>query len=206
MDAQNIEVFSLYDYASFAKRNKVEFEINDLTYHFNAPISHNQAYKILPSLENRGSRCVKIEETKNSLTNLNNKIASENNYLIPQQIENFVFISNTFDLEKERLEKKGAVIPAKAFVIFNELKNLLNDLPIENCGVELMEEKVKITVTLPDNKMIMVSKPMEARKKGYDENEIMASFFINKRMINSNVSKIETFKESFDEFNFSAEQ
>lgn len=205
MDAQNIEVFSLYDYGTLEKKINLEFETNVSTYPYSPNIDSKIGSKICHYLENKGSGSIEILEKKNSLTNLNSKVASETNYLIQSQIENIVVISNTFNFEKERLAKKGVAISAKAFNVFDTLKNLLNDLPIEKCGIELMEEKVKVTVTLPDNKMIMVSKPIDAAKKGYDEDEIMTSFFLNKRMINSNVAKIETFKQSFDEFNLLAQ-
>ena len=206
MDAQKVEVFSLYDYATLAKKITWEFETNVSTYHYDSNTNSKSGLNIWGYFENKGNKSTQIVQKENSLTILNNKVASESNYLIQSKFENIVVISNTFNLEKERLAKKGIVISAKAINVFDTLKNLLNDLPIEKCGVELMEEKVKVTVTLPDNKMIMVSKPMEAAKKGYDEDEIMASFFLNKRMINSNVSKIETFRESFDEFYLLAQQ
>jgi len=200
MEAQNIDIFFPCEYVWTPKKERVEVNKIEPTFSysgvtFSSPFK--RVYYIRQLIERKD---IVIEEAKKNIPTRLNEIKAPDNFLTDKQIENFALISNSLSVEIKHAEKAGLKLTPRIFNTFYLLRGLINDLPIEKCGIELMNDKVKITITLPEQKMIMISKPTNPGGKGYEPDEIMTSFFINKRMINSNVSKIKTFRKRFDEF------
>jgi hypothetical protein len=84
---------------------------------------------------------------------------------------------------------------------FSKMSTLLSEIKFEGHHLEIVESKsIKITLSFPDKKILMVSMFLNNDEAGLDNDEIVFSFFINRKLIASDVSKLPSFVKNFKEY------
>lgn len=76
--------------------------------------------------------------------------------------------------------------------------DLVSDLPFDNAAVELSKNNsFKLTLVFPNNKMLMLSKSFDTSSETGMKDDVLYSFFINRILVASDVTNIQTYIKSF---------
>lgn len=105
-------------------------------------------------------------------------------------------LNHLYALESKKYSNYIDGIQGDAYKIFESLSKNLSELEFEAVNLELTsEQSIKFILLFAGKKMLMVSKNISVSE--LNEDEIIFSFFINRKLITSNVAKIEDFTRSF---------
>ena len=84
---------------------------------------------------------------------------------------------------------------------FEEICNHVSELKFEHCALEITSKNaLKFTLLFPEKKMLMLTKPISPLDSGLEQKQIIYSFFINRKLIASDVSEIDSFIEKFKKY------
>jgi hypothetical protein len=112
-------------------------------------------------------------------------------------ISNITKITKAFYKELKRVETLYLVNEDIIRKDFNTISKQISTLPFEVCSIEITSDNsIKFTLIFPENRVVMVTK---ITNKDYDfgKDDIIYSYFINRNLIASDVTPIQSFTENF---------
>ena len=105
-----------------------------------------------------------------------------------KEIDSSRFLS--LNLDKNRLD-----------LVFKLVRVSLAELDFTKCAVEITSDaKVKCSLLFPEEKMLMVTKPIYPVDYELNDNQVFFSFFINRKLIVSNVFEVQKLVDRFNVF------
>src|SRR5690606_4099461 len=100
--------------------------------------------------------------------------------------------------EVKRLKSKNPKAIEISEHIFSFVSKKLYKLPFEKCAVEInSDESMKFTLSFSNDKLLMITKRNNFEDFGISKDQAIYSFFINRKLISSDVANLETFTENF---------
>jgi hypothetical protein len=114
---------------------------------------------------------------------------------------NLKLLRNIFSEEYKKIGKNLILCKEPIFNIFDLICRNLSELDFEEGTVELTDaNNIKFTLIFPDNKVLMVSKSILPGHFNFNNDDIIFSLFVNKKLIASDVSEISFFIEGFKKY------
>jgi len=129
------------------------------------------------------------------------EVENENNSLYANEINinSFALLNYSYKKEFKRVEKKYQPVENSIIKTFSHVRKYLSILPIERCAVEINSDNtIKVTLSFLDNKLLMLTKSINDEENHDDE--VMYSYFINRKLIASDVANFKKFTEGFKEY------
>lgn len=110
-------------------------------------------------------------------------------------------INKIFYQEYEKVYQNLTLSKEIIFKIFDNILNEINKLEFIDGTVELTSShRIKFTLLFPDNKVLMITKYLKHKEFDLNEDDIIFSLFVNKKLIASDVSKISYFISGFKKY------
>ena len=82
--------------------------------------------------------------------------------------------------------------------IFSYVSKRLYKLPFQNCAVEISsDESMKFTLSFSNDRLLMITKSNNFEDLGIAKDQVIYSFFINRKLIASDVANLEIFTKNF---------
>jgi hypothetical protein len=115
--------------------------------------------------------------------------------------KNHSLLKNLFSDAYNKIAKNLILSKESIQNAFDLISKNLSELDFEEGTVELTDaHNIKFTLIFPDNKVLMVSKSLHPGHFNYNNADIIFSFFVNKKLIASDVSEISFFTEGFKKY------
>lgn len=87
------------------------------------------------------------------------------------------------------------------YPIFKSVRVSIAELDFTKCSVEITSDaKVKFCLLFPDDKMLMVTKPVYPTDYELNDKQVFFSFFVNRKLVVSNVSELQELVDRFNDF------
>lgn len=140
-----------------------------------------------------------IEERINNTTLLGNSDLRYNeNVLSDSEINSMSLLFGSYKREVSRLKNKNYSISKISENIFSSVSRRLYKLPFEKCAVEISsDESMKFTLSFSNDRLLMITKSNNFEDMGMARDQVIYSFFINRKLIASDVTNLETFTKNF---------
>ena len=140
-----------------------------------------------------------IEKGMHDMTFLGNwNIANRENELSPAEVNSMSMLIGSYKKEISRLKSKVPTQIEATGHIFSHVSRKLYKLPFQNCAVEVnSSDTMKFTLSFASDKLLMLTKHINPQKIGLTKDQIMYSFFINSKLIASDVANLEVFTKNF---------
>ena len=115
--------------------------------------------------------------------------------------KNMKVLETAFDTEIKKYSNYLITDKNNIKIIFKKTAAVIAELPFKNGTIEIIKGNgFKFHLVFPNNYLLMISKSFENVNSTLNKNEIIFSLFINRQLIASNTSELETFKEGFKKF------
>lgn len=125
----------------------------------------------------------------------------EENQLSIDEINSIALLNSSFKNELKRAKNIQNFSSVKFNQYFYYMSKKLSTLPIDNSAVELTsDESIKFTLSFEGDKLLMITKYLPNDDGDNLNGDITYSFFINRKLISSDVTKFETFTKNFKEY------
>jgi len=160
---------------------------------------YSQAILLQPLLiQNTYKKYQTIEKRVNDVTLINNwDITNQENSLSPSEVNSMSLLNGSYKKEILRTKKMSDSFEQSRRT-FSQVSRKLYKLPFQNCAVEInSDESMKFTLSFANDKLLMITRYNNPEKIGIDKNQIMYSFFINRKLIASDVANLEVFTKNF---------
>ncbi|WP_209332330.1 hypothetical protein [Lunatimonas salinarum] len=140
-----------------------------------------------------------IEEKINNITLLGNSYLGNNeNALTDSEINSMSLLFGSYKREINRLRSKNYPLSKDIESMFSSVSKRLYKLPFEKCAVEInSDDSMKFTLSFSNDKLLMISKSSNFEDLGMSKDQVIYSFFINRKLISSDVTNLETFTKNF---------
>jgi hypothetical protein len=137
-----------------------------------------------------------IEKRVNDATFISNwDITNQENSLSPSEVNSMSLLNGSYKKEILRLKNK---VSESSGHIFSQVSRKLYKLPFQNCAVEInSDESMKFTLSFANDRLLMVTKYNKPEEMNIGKDQIMYSFFINRKLIASDVANLEVFTKNF---------
>lgn len=154
----------------------------------------------LPQKETKNVQLIEIEVNEITfLGSLNTE--SYDNLLTASEVSSMSMLRASYKKEVKRLKGKSQNLIESSNHIFSLLSNHLFKLPFDNCSVEInSDESMKFTLSFTNNKLLMITKSNDFEELRDLKDQIIYSFFINRKLIASDVTTIGKFVKGFKEY------
>lgn len=160
---------------------------------------YSQAIFLQPLLiQNTYKKNQTIEKRVNDVTLINNwDITNQENSLSPSEVNSMSLLNGSYKKEILRTKKMSDAFEQSRRT-FSQVSRKLYKLPFQNCAVEInSDESMKFTLSFANDKLLMITSYNNPEKIGIDKSQIMYSFFINRKLIASDVANLEVFTKNF---------
>lgn len=143
-----------------------------------------------------------IDKSENEITLLGGRnFGIYNNFLTPHEVDSMSMLNGSYKNEIKRLSRKGFNSFEFSKDIFAFVSRKLYILPFQNCAVEInSDESMKFTLSFEADKLLMITKHKDPENMGIGRDEVIYSFFINRKLIASDVANLEVFTKNFKEY------
>jgi hypothetical protein len=172
--------------ANFGNRNKSKV------------ITSNAAFLSVPKFYDTFNKNHTIStRTKSVDTSIRSKIVSTQTPLKDEEIVRILSLNNSFSNERKRVANNNLTITNELNAKFEELRSLIFRLPFSNCAIEILQDQsLKLSLSFPNDKLLMLTKS----SKLTSNNEVLYSFFINRKLISSDITELHVFVKGFKEY------
>lgn len=127
--------------------------------------------------------------------------ASDIKQFSSNEINSFAILNFSYKKELKRLEKQSLVAENEIEKTFSHMRKYLSQLPIEHSAVEInSDETIKITLSFSNDKLLMLTKSIRDNEEKSNGDEVMYSYFINRKLIASDVTNFQYFTKGFKEY------
>lgn len=140
-----------------------------------------------------------IEEKINNITLSGNSYFGNNeNALTDFEINSMSLLLGSYKREISRLKSKNYPLSKVIENIFSAVSKKLYKLPFEKCAVEVnSDDSMKFTLSFSNDRLLMITKRSDFEDLGMSRDQVIYSFFINRKLISSDVTNLETFTKNF---------
>lgn len=140
-----------------------------------------------------------IQKSVNNLTFFGNlDIDNDENLLPLTEVTCMSLLRDSYKKEVNRLKNKNQKAIEVSEHIFSSVSKRLYKLPFEKCAVEInSDESMKFTLSFSNDKLLMITKSNNFEDLGMTRDQVIYSFFINRKLIASDVTNLETFTKNF---------
>lgn len=126
---------------------------------------------------------------------------NQENSLSTSEVNSMSLLIGSYKKEIFRLKKKVSKSFDPSGVIFSQVSKKLYKLPFQNCAIEInSDESMKFTLSFANDKLLMITTYNKPEKLGIAKDQIMYSFFINRKLIASDVADLEVFTKNFKRY------
>ena len=116
------------------------------------------------------------------------------------ELKNLNMLNTSLAKEVKRIQGRAS-INKNAYKLFTHLFNNLVALPIEKCAIEINKDNsIRITLAFAENKLLMVSRDIIEGEDYNFSDDILYSYFINSKLLASDVTNLQTFTEGFKKY------
>lgn len=164
--------------------------LNDyLTFTHLYPIGTFRPSKIIPSIEKRF----------NEITFLGIwDITNQENRLSPSEVNSMSMLNGSYKKEIIRIRNKFPELLESSAHIFSQVSRKLYKLHFLNCAVEInSNQSMKFTLSFDNDRLLMITKYSDSETMDIAKGQIIYSFFINRKLIASDVANLEVFTKNF---------
>jgi len=153
----------------------------------------------LSAIQNTKKKESSIEKKMSDMTFLGNwNITNQENKLSSVEVNSMSMLIGSYKKEINRLKGKVPTQIEATGHIFSHVSRKLYKLPFQNCAVEVnSSDTMKFTLSFANEKLLMLTKHINPEKIGLAKDQIMYSFFINRKLIASDVANLEVFTKNF---------
>jgi hypothetical protein len=140
-----------------------------------------------------------IEKKANDLTFFGSlDVKNEDNTLTSSEVNSISLLIGSYKREVNRLKNKNQKVIEISEHIFYSVNRKLYKLPFEKCAVEInSDESMKFTLSFSNDRILMITKSNNFEILGISRDQVVYSFFINRKLISSDVTNLETFTKNF---------
>lgn len=140
-----------------------------------------------------------IEKRISDMTFFGNlDIENYENTLTPSEVNSIGLLRGSYKREVNRLKNKANASIEFSDFIFSYVSKRLYRLPFQNSAVEInSDESMKFTLTFPNERLLMITKGNDYENLGIAKDQVIYSFFINRKLIASDVANLEVFIKNF---------
>jgi len=151
------------------------------------------------AFQNTVRKASAIDKGMHDMTFLGNlNIANQENKLSSAEVNSMSMLIGSYKKEISRLKSKVPTQIEATGHIFSHVSRKLYKLPFQNCAVEVnSSDTMKFTLSFANDKLLMLTKHINPEKIGLAKDQIMYSFFINRKLIASDVANLEVFTKNF---------
>lgn len=151
------------------------------------------------ALQNTLRKPSPIERKINEMTFLGNwDITNQENKLSSLEVNSMSMLISSYKKEIQRVKDRFSSLLESSGHIFSHVSRKLYKLPFQNCAVEVSsDETMKFTLSFANDRLLMLTKHINPEKIGLSKDQIMYSFFINRKLIASDVTNLEVFTKNF---------
>lgn len=153
-----------------------------------------------PALRNTLKKSPPIEKKNSEITFLGNwDVANQENKLSSIEVNSMSMLIGSYKKEIRRIKDRVPTLLESSAHVFSHVSRKLYKLPFQNCAVEInSDETIKFTLSFANDRLLMLTKHINADKVGLTKDQVMYSFFINRKLIASDVTNLEVFAKNFE--------
>lgn len=117
--------------------------------------------------------------------------------------DSFELLTSSYKKELKKIKRKDSSCDeSNIYRMFSNMRDHLFRLPIVNCAIEINSNNfIKIFLSFSNDKLLMLTKQYIADDEQNDNTEdIIYSYFIDRKLIASDVTNFKEFIEKFKEY------
>jgi hypothetical protein len=85
--------------------------------------------------------------------------------------------------------------------VFYNVGNELSELPFEDIFIEIADQsRIKISLAFADKRLLIIDKYLDAESSGIGEESFVYTYFINRKMVASDVAEMQSFVKGFKKY------
>jgi len=143
-----------------------------------------------------------IKKKVNEMTFLGSWDESEDeDKLTSKDVKSMSLLIGSYKKEVQRIKDNNHMVLDSVVKTFSYVSRKLYKLPIQNCAVEInSNETMKFTLLFSNDRLVMLTKKINIDGDVTSKDQIMYSFFINRKLIASDVTNLKVFTKNFKEY------